>query len=259
MTAAVVVIADAVHRRRSEILAQQLSLPLLDEVALLPPDCIAYLCYCDDKLQLFPARAQSGPITVDFAGNATAHRLRSGGELIVKAVRGRSKDALHVLDATAGLGRDSFILAAHNFRITAIEREPVIAALLGDGLQRARDDADEIIRDIAQLITLQCVDARDYLSGMTTSGDAEKNIDVVYLDPMFPHSDKSALVKKDMRLFQQLFATSDDEAMQLLACARAAARLRVVVKRPAKAAPLATVEPAYTIAGKAVRFDVYPS
>lgn len=252
--AAVAVVAAAEDRPRSEALAQHLSLPLFDAGAALPPNCIAYLRYFDNKLQLFPAGGQSGPIAVDFAGNATAHRLRSGGELIVKAVRGRSKEALHVIDATAGLGRDSFILAAHGFRITAFEREPVIAALLADGLQRALVADDAAIREIAQRISLQAADACEHLTGVTD------NVDVVYLDPMFPHSDKNALVKKDMRLFQQLFATRDrdDEAERLLANARHAARLRVVVKRPVKAQPLAAIEPAYTIAGKSVRFDVYP-
>ena len=252
MTAAVVVVAAAEDRQRSQALAQHLSLPLFDTIAALPANCVAYLRYFDSKLQLFPAGAQSGPIVVDFTGNATAHRLRSGGELIVKAVRGRSKEALHVIDATAGLGRDSFILAAHGFRVTAFEREPVISALLADGLQRALVAEDITIREIAQRISLHAVDACEHLTGVMDS------IDVVYLDPMFPHSDKNALVKKDMRLFQQLFVTHDNEAEQLLTNARNTARLRVVVKRPAKARPLAAAEPAYTIAGKAVRFDVYP-
>jgi len=251
MTQAVAIIAGE-DRQRSEALAQHLSLPLFDAITALPAECIAYLRYFDNKLQLFPAGAQSGPIAVNFAGNATAHRLRSGGELIVKAVRGRSKEALHIVDATAGLGRDSFILAANGFRITAFEREPVISALLADGLQRALVADDTTIREIAQHISLHAADACEHLA------TAINDVDVVYLDPMFPHSDKNALVKKDMRLFQQLFMTRDDEAEKLLTNARTAARLRVVVKRPAKAPPLAEVEPAYTITGKAVRFDVYP-
>jgi 16S rRNA (guanine1516-N2)-methyltransferase len=82
---------------------------------------------------------------------------------------------------------------------------------------------------------------------------------VVYLDPMFPATQKSALVKKEMRLFQQLLHGPVDAALdaRLLRAARQAARLRVVVKRPARAQPLADTAPDYTLPGKAIRFDVY--
>ena len=86
----------------------------------------------------------------------------------------------------------------------------------------------------------------------------DEQIDVVYLDPMFPHRKKSALVKKEMRVFQQLLG-SDDDADSLLAPARELAGKRVVVKRPAYAEPLADVPPAMAITSKKHRFDVYIS
>ena len=80
---------------------------------------------------------------------------------------------------------------------------------------------------------------------------------VIYLDPMFPHRDKSALVKKEMRLFRVL-AGRDDDAPALLAAALALASHRVVVKRPRKAPAVAGIPPGFALEGKSSRYDVYP-
>ncbi len=247
----VVVATDATLRAQN--LAEYLSLPLLENSEELPSECIAFLSFVDDRLQLFPADPQqSGPICVDFASNAAIHRLQSGGELIVKAVKGRSKQALRVVDATAGLGRDSFILAAHGFDVTLLERNAVIAALLQDGLQRALQTA---VAEIVARLRLVQRNAVAYLSELPVA----QRPDVIYLDPMFAHNEKTALVKKEMRLFRQLLDDDSCDEAELLATARANATLRVVVKRSLKAPPLAGVEPGYALAGKAVRYDVYPS
>lgn len=68
---------------------------------------------------------------------------------------------------------------------------------------------------------------------MTTLSPAP---DVVYLDPMYPHRQKSALVKKEMRVFQSLVG-NDDDADSLLIPAMTIAKRRVVVKRPNYASP----------------------
>lgn len=238
---------------RCRLLADQLLLPLIADVAELPADCTAWLGFSDSRLRLFPADArQSGPIGVDFDDGAAWRRAQGGAELIVKAVRGRSKQPLHVLDATAGLGRDSFVLASRGFQVTAVERNPIVAALLADGLARA---AATSAAEIAARIDLRQGDAIDYLAVLPPS----QQPDVVYLDPMFPAAQKSALVKKEMRLFQQLLHGPVDLALdaQLLQMARNTARLRVVVKRPARAQPLADAAADYALPGKAIRFDVY--
>jgi 16S rRNA (guanine1516-N2)-methyltransferase len=259
--APIVIVADDATHERCAALAAQLNLPLLTDVSTVPPNCLAWLGYAAAHLQLHPIDArQSGPIDIDFVAGATARRALGGAELIVKAVRGRSKQPLLVLDATAGLGRDSFVLASRGFNVAAVERDPIIAALLADGLMRAAA-ADSAIAEIAARINLHCGETLDYLDAL----DAEQQPDVIYLDPMFPPSQKSALVKKEMRLFQQLLhrtATADSaieerQVAELLRMARATARVRVVVKRPAKAHALAWVEPDYALSGKAIRFDVY--
>jgi 16S rRNA (guanine1516-N2)-methyltransferase len=157
-----------------------------------------------------------------------------------------------VLDATAGLGRDAFVLAALGCEVTLIERHPLVAALLEDGLRRA--SADSATAAIAARMRLREGDAialmRDW------SGDAPQ---VVYLDPMFPPRDKSALVKKEMRVFRPLVG-DDGDAPALLTAALSLASHRVVVKRPRKALALSIggIVPGYALEGKSSRFDVYP-
>ena len=257
MAATVVVATDAAAPERGAALAQRLGLPLVPTPAPgveLPPDCMAWLGYADGRLRLLPRDArQSGPIEVDFCGGAALHRLQGGAELIARAVAGRSKQPLRVLDATAGLGRDSFVLASRGFRVHMLERSPVLAALLEDALARGRLDADERVAAAVARLSLQHIDALDYLAALA---EAERP-DVIYLDPMFPPSQKTALVKKEMRLLQQVLHGDEADYAALLASARRQARLRVVVKRPRKAAPLADAAPDYGLEGKAVRFDVY--
>lgn len=194
-----------------------------------------------------------GPVLVDFASDAlTFRRLHGGGkkEAIAKAVGLKGKQTLNVLDATAGLGRDAFVLASLGCTVHMIERSPVVAALLADGLKRAALDPQLSLWLPQQMQLTQGI-ATDLL----TNWQPEQP-DVVYLDPMFPHRKKSALVKKEMRLFQQLLG-SDEDADFLLPPALALAKRRVVVKRPADAPYLAEQKPDIEYTGKANRFDVY--
>lgn len=230
-------------------LAERLAIPLVSPAKPPPGDCQALLEYSEGRLQLQPADNRSGPIAVDFVGGANRHRLQGGAELIARAVRGRSKGPLRLLDATAGLGRDAFVLAARGFEVVLLERSPIVAALLADGLARAAATHDEVAA-IAARMTLHQADAVRWIEQDGTG------FDVICLDPMFPGGGGTALAKKEMQLFQQLALDGGDE-VALLAAARRAARLRVVVKRPLKAPVLAGQRPDYALSGRAVRFDVY--
>ena len=112
--------------------------------------------------------------------------------------------------------------------------------------------ADPALQVIAERMQLQPGDAIDYLTGLP----APQYPDVIYIDPMFPESKKTALVKKDMRAFQQIIG-ADQDSEQLFAIALNTAKNRVVVKRPVKAQYLADKKPSFSLTGKAVRFDVY--
>jgi 16S rRNA (guanine1516-N2)-methyltransferase len=129
-----------------------------------------------------------------------------------------------------------------------IESNPVVAALLADGLQRAGRTPD--LTAAAERIDLIAGDAREHLPALPVAPD------VVLLDPMFPERVKSALVRQELRLLQLLDRKNCDPD-ELLRAALAVAAKKVVVKRPLKASPLAAVPPSYTRRGRAVRFDVY--
>ncbi len=192
-------------------------------------------------------------IYVDFVSGTMAHRRRFGGgrgEAVAKAV-GIKKDYLPtIVDATAGLGRDAFVLASLGCHVSMLERHPVVAALLDDGLQRGYQD-EEIGGWLRERMTLL------HASSITALTDMTPQPDVIYLDPMYPHKQKSALVKKEMRVFQSLVG-ADEDADNLLSPARALAKRRVVVKRPDYAEPLAGVAASAAITTKNHRFDIYP-
>jgi len=193
-----------------------------------------------------------GGIYVDFVGGAMAHRRKFGGgrgEAVAKAVGIKSGYLPDVVDATAGLGRDAFVLASVGCRVRMLERHPVVAALLDDGLQRGYQDPEigSWLQERLQLI---------HASSLAELANLTPRPDVVYLDPMFPHKQKSALVKKEMRVFQSLVGP-DDDADGLLEPARILARKRVVVKRPDYAPPLADVATPNAVETKGHRFDIY--
>ncbi|MGM0595094.1 MAG: class I SAM-dependent methyltransferase [Pseudomonadota bacterium] len=195
-----------------------------------------------------------GAVYVDFVGGAAGHRRRFGGgrgQAIAKAVGLKGGANPSVVDATGGLGRDAFVLASLGCRVTLIERSPVVAALLEDGLARAREDAG-IGPWVAERMVLIQADAVSWMAHLAEMDFPE----VVYLDPMFPHKRKSALVKKEMRLLQGLLG-GDSDADALLPMALRIARKRVVVKRPDSAPHLAAMTPSMSISSKKHRFDVY--
>lgn len=194
-----------------------------------------------------------GPVLVDFVGGALAHRRRQGGgsgQMIAKAVGIQPGIRPDVLDATAGLGRDAFVLAQLGCAVSLIERQPVIAALLADGLRRAR--LDEEVAPIVARMQLMQGDAIALMQGWSAPPPQ-----VIYLDPMFPHRDKSSLVKKEMLLLRPLVG-DDLDAPALLAAALGLATHRVVVKRPRKAPNVDARTPGYVLEGKSSRFDIYP-
>ena len=194
-----------------------------------------------------------GGIFVDFVSGAMAHRRKFGGgrgEAVAKAVGIKGGYLPDVVDATAGLGRDAFVLAALGCRVRMLERHPVVAALLEDGLQRGYADS-EIGGWLRERLTLLHVTSQQALSDITPAPD------VVYLDPMYPHRQKSAMVKKEMRVFQSLVG-ADEDADALLEPARRLAKKRIVVKRPDYAPPLAGVVTQSAVVTKSHRFDIYP-
>ena len=183
-------------------------------------------------------------------------RLKS--EMLLKAARGKKapERPLTVLDATAGLGEDSLILAAGGCHVLLCESDSVIFDLLSDALQRAQAHPELVqITDRMQAV------CRDSISLMHEEAEriedgAEPAWDVVYLDPMFPKRRKSGLVKKKFQLLQQLESPCTGEE-ELLAAACSVRPQRVIVKRPEKGPYLAGRKPSHSLNGKSIRCDVY--
>lgn len=191
-----------------------------------------------------------GGVYVDLTDGAAAHRRKFGGgrgQSIAKAIGLKKGHTPSVLDGTAGLGRDAFVLASLGCKVTLCERHPVVHALLADGLRRAALDGDigDWVSERMQLLPFG-----------HTLADVSCPPEVVYLDPMFPHKKKSALVKKEMRVFQSLVGP-DLDADALLPQALQLARARVVVKRPSYAGFLNEMSPSAQITTKGNRFDLY--
>ncbi len=246
--------------KRSHELALRLGLPLCQS----NQDCGAFaylLTWLGDSgdarapLALQDTSGGSGnPLWVDLIGGKMGHRRRFGGgrnQPLARAMGLKGNANPLIVDATAGLGRDGFVLASLGARVTLLERSPVIAALLADGLDRARQHNEtRLITD--NHLQLVNIDAAQWLQQCP----AQKRPDVVYLDPMYPHRSKSALVKKEMRLLRAMVG-DDVDAPALLAAALECAKKRVVVKRP-KGAPLLTgTKPSADIVSKNTRYDLY--
>ena len=169
-------------------------------------------------------------------------------ELLVRAAKVKGVDDPVAVDATAGIGEDALLLAAAGFRVRLYERNPTIAALLEDALERAAN-----VPELAGAISRMQLEKTDSEPALRQLGFRP---DVVLLDPMFPSRQKSAAVKKKLQALQQLEEPCKDEGA-LLDAAIAAGPRKIVVKRPAKGPWLASRKPDYALSGKAIRFDCY--
>lgn len=188
---------------------------------------------------------------IDFLSPQMRYRLMHVSlkkELLAKALGVKPKDKPTMVDLTAGLGRDAVVLAALGFELTMIERSEILYTLLREALQRAQKDAQ--IAPIIQRLTLIHADAREWLP-------KAPRFDIVYLDPMFPKRQKSALVKKDMLALQQLLVDEEGGEVTLLPVALACAAKRVVIKRPRYVENKEVLQPSYSLFGQSARFDVY--
>lgn len=238
---------------KATLIAHQLSLPLANEIG--DSQFTYILVVHPERLELRSQGSSApGPLTVDFTAGALAYRRRAGGgrrQALARAVGLKSGYYPDVLDATAGLGRDGFVLACLGCRVRLVERSPIIGALLRDGLERATVD-----KDIGELVQTRLrVDITDSRALMTDLPESERPA-VVCLDPMYPARTKTALVKKEMRILQQVVGM-DADADDLLEAALRCARRRVVVKRPRLAPALQGPPPDLQVIGKSTRFDIY--
>ena len=214
------------------------------------------LRYTRDAWQLVPPTHSDGlgkhPLVIDFVNNPRFAEPLLLREPLAKAAGLRANQRPLVIDLTAGLGRDAWALASTGCPVWAFERHPLVHFLLQDGLARAFQHP--VARRIAERITLHLGDARQHKAEMFVRDDSLAPIWL--LDPMFPERSKSALVKKDMRIFHQLVG-EDLDATDLFDWARTKPGTRWVVKRPPHAPEISAQPPAMQINSGRLRFDCY--
>ena len=190
-------------------------------------------------------------LKIDFVTGAVGHRLRFGGgrgQDLAKAMGLRAGKTPMIVDATAGLGRDSFLLASLGAQVILIERSEKMHALLVEGMNRAENEGGEF-REIIGRMSLMKGDAKDLIPEL--SGET------ILIDPMHPPRQKSALVKRELRQVREIVGT-DDDAADLVRIALAHAQNRVVIKWPAKADPIDGLKACtHQILGKTTRYDVF--
>jgi 16S rRNA (guanine1516-N2)-methyltransferase len=243
------IIADSSTQHASaEKLAAELAIPF---DASLATDYSLHLTTAGICLQ--KNNSSSSPLIIDFTQGKAAYRQQNTSlkrEALARALGLKNHTQPYIVDATAGLGRDSFILAGLGFEITLLERSPIIQVLLEDGIARAQQN--EKTATAAKRMRLFKNNAIEWLQ----TREPQERPDIIYLDPMFPTRTKSSLVKKDMQIFHDIVGNDDDGA-QLLTTALACATQRVVVKRPRLAPTLTDITPTFSHIGKSCRFDVY--
>lgn len=240
------------QKRRAKQLANDLHLPFV-EYHQAPPGYL--LLVRERQLELHSSAKPPihGPIFVDYVSGKTAHRQEFGGgrgQHLARAVGIKAGFNPTVIDATAGLGSDAFVLATLGCKVRMIEHCLPVVQLLEDGLLRARAEAATI--EIANRMQLYSGNALQLIPVLARNASP----DVIYLDPMYPPRNKSAAVKKEMHMLQVLAGKGGDNTA-LLQCALKHAARRVVVKRPAKAAAIGDSVAHACIKSANTRYDIY--
>ena len=237
-------------------LAETLDLPFLDNPLSEPlSEAVAtydyLLIYTPTYLGLHASGENlASPFYIDFLSGKLLYRQQHASrkkELLARAMGVSPREHPIIVDATAGLGRDSFILASLGFHITLLERSPILHALLTDAILRA--SLDPRLLPVMKRMHLIKTDSITWLSKQPPA-------DIIYLDPMFPERKKSALSKGNMQIFHDIVG-ADPDAGLLLETALSCAITRVVVKRPRLAEPLSGIKPTYSLSGNSSRFDIY--
>ena len=186
-----------------------------------------------------------------FIEGAILHRLKYGkgrGQNLAKAVGMKSNKNRTIVDATAGLGYDSFILASLGANVTLIERSEKIHKLLQEGINEEKEYGGYIS---------SIVNRMDLIFGDSKTIIPKLSPEVILVDTMYNERKKSALVKNNMRLVREIVG-SDLDQIKLIKIALECAKNRVVVKQPRYAESNDEIRKySHQILGKTVRYDVY--
>lgn len=250
---------DAKTKQQAIALSAQLHLDFIDPTDEARLQSYDFLLLCTPQFLGIQKTSdpKQKPFYIDFASGKLKWRRDHASlrkEALTRTLGVKPKDNPLILDTTAGLGRDSFIMASLGYRVIMLERSPIVHALLQDALMRAALLPE--LRDICARLTLAHANAIDWLHAHAAS----MNPTIIYIDPMFKQTEQKSAVKKDIALLQALLNHHEaHDADELLTLALTCSAYRVVVKRH-RLAPtllLRKRDPDFSVIGKSSRFDVY--
>ncbi len=183
-------------------------------------------------------------LEIDFDRQVADYKRthRGSGEPLAKAL-GFKKDVRNVVDLTAGLGIDAVFLAQIGFRVTSLERNPLLIFLLHAAQKKTQRPE---IKNIKWIYS----DAKSFLQNYQLPARTS-----CYFDPMYPEKKKAALPRQEMVVFRQMVG-ADVDARDTLRVALEKEFTRTVVKRPLKGEVLVD-KPNFQLTSKLIRYDVY--
>lgn len=192
-----------------------------------------------------------GKLRCSFTDGSVLHRFKFGGgrnQDLARAIGLKGKKMLNIVDTTAGLGKDAFLLASLGAKVTLIERSNYMHQLLETGMKEGLEAGGEI-GEVIKRMTLFFGDSRILLKNLSP--------DVIFIDPMHPPRKKSALVNLEMRLVRQIVG-DDLDHLELLKVALEVAKKRVVLKLPKYTeTSQSDIKASHQILGKSTRYDVF--
>lgn len=155
-----------------------------------------------------------------------------------------------IVDATVGFGQDLLCLASWGVPVIGFERDKKVFQFINDALNKLKD-LNEVLFKICSNIELRNENSIEGLRNLKSKATH------IYLDPIYPQKEKSALGKLDLRILKDQVG-EDSDSSELFDAAFASASKRVILKRPLKeeksvSNSIASLE----IKGSSTRYDVY--
>ena len=186
-------------------------------------------------------------LKLDFLKGSINYRLqRAQHEKHLKKAIGKNKEPQLILDGTAGLLSDTLIFLSLGHKVIACEQSRYIYLLISDAVRRAEEQLDFLENLI--LVNQNSIDT--YLE--------KDNIDIVYLDPLFPQDKKQLKRSKSICALRDILklekiVTCDDKLFMKF---NELKPKKIILKRPLKSEIIYNT-PNYQVKGKSTRFDIY--
>ena len=223
-----------------------LNIPESNIIKIYPKYAPFFICN-DDGLSFVIDSSQKKLIHIDFLRGQTGWRIkRTDHESLLKKALGKNNKELRVFDATAGFLSDSLIFLALGHKVIACEQSMVLFLLLNDAIYRAKEE-------------LNFLENLELLNGNAIEIYKQtKNIDVIYLDPMYPENKKNVLRSGNINYIKKILKIEkiDNLEDKIFFDFKKNDFKKIILKRPIKS-KIIDDNLNYQIKGKSTRFDIY--